>query len=151
MERRIELEELRELLAARKYTNIRQFLVELNEADIAFLMEELEDEERLKVYRILPKDLAADVFSYLEFDSQEAIITSLSDREAGSVIDNLMADDAADFLEEMPANVVERLLANAGDPPGREPAAALPGGFRGEHHDGGVCVPEGEPDGGSGH
>ena len=109
MERRIELEELRELLAARKYTNIRQFLVELNEADIAFLMEELEDEERLKVYRILPKDLAADVFSYLEFDSQEAIITSLSDREAGSVIDNLMADDAADFL----ANVVGRLLANA--------------------------------------
>ena len=113
MERRIELEELKEFLAARKYTNIRQFLVELNEADIAFLMEELEDEERLKVYRILPKDLAADVFSYLEFDSQEAIITSLSDREAGSVIDNLMADDAADFLEEMPANVVERLLANA--------------------------------------
>ena len=113
MERRIELEELRELLAARKYTNIRQFLVELNEADIAFLMEELEDEERLKVYRILPKDLAADVFSYLEFDSQEAIINSLSDREAGNVIDNLMADDAADFLEEMPANVVERLLANA--------------------------------------
>ncbi|WP_300661354.1 magnesium transporter [uncultured Acetatifactor sp.] len=113
MERRIELEELRELLAAKKYTNIRQFLAELNEADIAFLMEELEEEERLKVYRILPKDLAADVFSYLEVDSQEAIINSLSDREAGNVIDNLMADDAADFLEEMPANVVERLLANA--------------------------------------
>lgn len=113
MERRIELEELKELLIAKKYTNIRQFLAELNEADIAFLMEELEDEERLKVYRILPKDLAADVFSYLEFDSQEAIITSLSDKEAGNVIDNLMADDAVDFLEEMPANVVERLLANA--------------------------------------
>ena len=113
MERRIELEELRELLAAKKYTNIRQFLAELNEADIAFLMEELEEEERLKVYRILPKDLAADVFSYLEVDSQEAIINSLSDREAGNVIDNLMADDAADFLEEMPAYVVERLLANA--------------------------------------
>ncbi len=113
MERRIELEELKRLLAAKKYTNIRQFLAELNEADIAFLMEELEEEERLKVYRILPKDLAADVFSYLEFDSQEAIINSLSDREAGNVIDNLMADDAADLLEEMPANVVERLLANA--------------------------------------
>ncbi len=113
MERRIELEELRELLAAKKYTNIRQFLAELNEADIAFLMEELEEEERLKVYRILPKDLAADVFSYLEFDSQEAIINSLSDREAGNVIDNLMADDAADFLEEMPANIVRKLLASA--------------------------------------
>lgn len=113
MERRIELEELKRLLAAKKYTNIRQFLAELNEADIAFLMEELEEEERLKVYRILPKDLAADVFSYLEFDSQEAIINSLSDREAGNVIDNLMADDAADFLEEMPANVVKKLLINA--------------------------------------
>ncbi len=113
MERRIELEELKRLLAAKKYTNIRQFLADLNEADIAFLMEELEEEERLKVYRILPKDLAADVFSYLEVDSQEAIINSLSDREAGNVIDNLMADDAADLLEEMPANVVERLLANA--------------------------------------
>ena len=113
MERRIELEEIRELLDAKKYTNIRQLFSELNEADIAFLMEEQETEERLKVFRILPKDLAADVFSYLEFDSQEAIIGSLSDMEAGSIIDNLMADDAADFLEEMPANVVERLLANA--------------------------------------
>lgn len=113
MKRRIEPEEFRELLAARKYTDIRQFLVELNDADIAMLMEELEDEDRLSVYRILPKDLAADVFSYLEVDSQEAIINSLSDKEAGSVIDNLMADDAADLLEEMPANVVEKLLANA--------------------------------------
>ena len=113
MERRIELEEIRELLDAKKYTNIRQLLSELNEADIAFLMEEQETEERLKVFRILPKDLAADVFSYLETDSQETIINSLSDREAGNIIDNLMADDAADLLEEMPANVVERLLANA--------------------------------------
>ena len=85
----------------------------MNEADIAFLMEELEAEGMLKVFRILPKDLAADVFSYLETDSQEFIINSLTDREAGSIIDNLMADDAVDFLEEMPANVVERLLANA--------------------------------------
>ena len=119
METKNELEELRELLAAKKYTNIRQFLAELNEADIALLMEDLEEEERLKVYRILPKNLAADVFSYLEVDSQESIINSLSDREAGNVIDNLMADDATDLLEEMPANVVERLLANA-DPDTRQ-------------------------------
>jgi magnesium transporter len=113
METRIELEELIRLLDAKQYTNLRQFLTDLNEADIALLMEELESEFMLKVFRILPKNLAADVFSYLETDSQEFIITSLSDKEAGSVIDNLMADDAADFLEEMPANVVERLLANA--------------------------------------
>lgn len=113
METRIELEELIRLLDAKQYTNLRQFLADLNEADIAFLMEELEAEGMLKVFRILPKDLAADVFSYLETDSQEFIINSLTDREAGSIIDNLMADDAVDFLEEMPANVVERLLANA--------------------------------------
>ena len=113
METRIELEELKRLLGAKQYTNLRQFLEELNEADIAVLMEELEAEDMLKIYRILPKDLAADVFSYLETDSQQAIISSLSDKEAASVIDNLMADDAVDFLEEMPANVVKKLLANA--------------------------------------
>ena len=104
METRIELEELLRLLDAKQYTNLRQFLAELNDADIAVLMEELESEAMLKVYRILPKNLAADVFSYLETDSQECIINSLSDKEAGSVIDNLMADDAADFLEEILAN-----------------------------------------------
>lgn len=113
METRTELEKLRELLEARQYTMLRQFLAERNEADIAGMMEELEEEEVLKVYRILPKDLAADVFSYLEFEIQQTIINSLSDKEAGGVIDNLMADDAVDMLEEMPANVVERLLANA--------------------------------------
>lgn len=113
MERRNDLEELRELLENKQYTGIRQFLSEFNEADIAVLMEELEEESLLKVYRILPKDLAADVFSYLEFENQQMIISSLSDTEAANVIDNLMADDAADLLEEMPANVVDKLLANA--------------------------------------
>ena len=108
-----ELQELLELLDSKQYTRLRQFLGEMNEADIAVLMEELEEEALVKVYRILPKDLAADVFSYLEFDSQELIITSLSDREAANVIDNLMADDAADLLEEMPANIVDKLLENA--------------------------------------
>ncbi|HBA50485.1 MAG TPA: magnesium transporter [Lachnospiraceae bacterium] len=120
MEKRIELEELIRLLDAKQYTNLRQFLSDLNEADIALLLEELESEAMLKVFRILPKNLAADVFSYLETDSQEFIITSLSDKEAGSIIDNLMADDAADFLEEMPANVVERLLASANPDTRRE-------------------------------
>ncbi len=113
MKRMEETQELRELLDTKQYTRLRQLLAELNEADIAALMEELEEEEILKIYRILPKDLAADVFSYLEVDSQQMIISSLSEREAGSVIDNLMADDAVDLLEEMPANVVDRLLANA--------------------------------------
>ena len=76
-------------------------------------MDELEEGELLKVFRILPKDLAADVFSYLDLDNQHMIITSLTDREAANIINNLMADDAVDMLEEMPANVVKKLLANA--------------------------------------
>lgn len=113
MENRDGLKELRELLNTKQYTKLRQFLSEQNDADIAALMEELLEEEILKVYRILPKDLAADVFSYLDVEYQQSIISSLSEREAANVIDNLMADDAVDLLEEMPANVVDKLLANA--------------------------------------
>lgn len=113
MEQIKELEELIELLNTKQYTKLRQYLGELNDADIAAIMEELEEEDMLKVFRILPKDMAADVFSYLDVDNQQLIITSLSDKEAASIINNLMADDATDLLEEMPANVVKKLLANA--------------------------------------
>lgn len=113
MEERKEISGLTGLLREKQYTRLRQELAELNDADIAGFMEELEEEEMLKVFRILPKDLAADVFSYLEVENQHMIITTLSEREAANIIDNLMADDAADMLEEMPSNVVKRLLANA--------------------------------------
>lgn len=108
-----ELKEVRKLLDTKQYTRLRQNLSELNVADVAAILEALEENELLKVFRILPKDMAADVFSYLEVDSQQFIITSLSEKEAGNIIDNLMADDATDLLEEMPANVVKKLLANA--------------------------------------
>ena len=113
MEQLKEITEIKELLDTKQYTSLRQYLAELNDADIAGLMDELEGEELLKVFRILPKDLAADVFSYLDLDNQHMIITSLTDREAANIINNLMADDAVDMLEEMPANVVKKLLANA--------------------------------------
>ncbi|MBR6769905.1 MAG: magnesium transporter [Lachnospiraceae bacterium] len=113
MEEIKELEGIRELLEAKQYTRLRQRMADMNIADIAVVMEKLEEEELLKVFRILPKSMAADVFSYLEVDSQQFIITSLSDREAANIINNLMADDATDLLEEMPANIVKKLLANA--------------------------------------
>jgi len=108
-----ELVEVKQLLDTKQYTLLRQSLSELNIADAASVLEGLEEKELLKVFRILPKDMAADVFSYLEVDSQQFIITSLSEKEAGNIIDNLMADDATDLLEEMPAIVVKKLLANA--------------------------------------
>ena len=108
-----DLEEFRDLLKNKRYTDLREKAAEMNEPDVAAVLEKMEDEDMLKMFRLFPKELAADVFSLLEQDSQQYIITSLSDKEAGSIIDNLYADDAADLLEEMPANVVKKLLANA--------------------------------------
>ena len=106
-------ERFRELVEAKEYARLRQEFVECNEADIAAFLEELSDQhELIRVFRILPKDMAADVFAFLEIDIQQKIITSMTDHEAGDILSNLFADDAADLLEEMPASVVKRLLAN---------------------------------------
>ncbi len=113
MEEIKEFEMIKELLDTKQYTRLRQKIAEMNEADIAVIMEELKEEDLLKIFRILPKNIAADVFSYLEVESQQFIITSLSEKDAAGIINNLMADDATDLLEEMPANVVKKLLANA--------------------------------------
>ncbi|MBQ7780596.1 MAG: magnesium transporter [Lachnospiraceae bacterium] len=107
------MDEIKELLETRQYTSLRQKIAEMNEADVAVILEELETEDMLKVFRILPKDLAADVFSYMEVENQQMIITSMSEKDAAVIIDNLMADDATSLLEEMPANIVKKLLANA--------------------------------------
>ena len=69
------VEEIRERLRKGQYTSLRKIIEELNDADIADYMEEMEEEEVIKIFRILPKDTAADVFSYLEIDRQQSIIT----------------------------------------------------------------------------
>lgn len=107
------MEEIRELIENRQYTRLRQELAEQQEADVAAALEELPGEELLKVFRILPKTMAADVFAYLSIETEQMIITALTDREAANIINNLMADDATDLMEEMPAGVVKKLLANA--------------------------------------
>ena len=107
------MEEILELLNSGQYVKLRQHIMDMNVADIAACMEEMERDDLLKLFRILPKSMAADVFSYLEIETEQYIITSMSDKDAANIIDNLMADDATDLLEEMPANVVKRLLANA--------------------------------------
>ena len=104
-------EELEKLLLAKDYRTLRKKMEDMNVVDIAFAMDEMDDEDSLKLFRILPKDMAADVFAELELDDQQYIIASMSDTEASHIIDNLMADDATDLLEEMPANVVKKILA----------------------------------------
>lgn len=109
----LDIELLREYIEHGQYAKIRTEIIEVNEADIAAMLEELElpAAELIKVFRMLPKAIAADVFSFLPIEMEQMIITSLTDREAANIIDNLYADDAADLMEEMPANVVKRLLA----------------------------------------
>ena len=107
------MEEIKELIDSRQYTRLRQELAELQEADIAAALEELPKDELIRVFRILPKTIAADVFAYLSIETEQMIITALTDREAANIINNLMADDATDLMEEMPAGVVKKLLANA--------------------------------------
>ena len=106
-------EEVLSLIQEKQYSAVRTELSEWNEADIAQILEEIEDvQQQVKVFRILPKSIAADVFAYLPIEVEQSIITSITDKEATNIIDNLMADDAADLVEEMPAGVVKKLLAN---------------------------------------
>ena len=107
------MEKIRQFIESKQYTLLRKELTEYNHADIAELLEELPKEEAFQIFRLLPKDMAADVFSYLPIDLEQMVIISLTDREAANIVDNLMADDATDLMEEMPSNVVKRLLGNA--------------------------------------
>ncbi len=104
---------INELLENKLYVEARREIAEMNPVDIAALIEEFPEDERTKIFRLLPKSLAADVFSYLPIELEQDIIVALSDKEAGHILDNLNADDAADLIEEMPANVVKKLLATA--------------------------------------
>ena len=106
-------DELNDLLERRQFRKLRETMEEMNEVDIAEFIEELESEKKVLVYRMLPKELAADVFSFLEVDDQEHIINSITDYELGKIIEDLQVDDAVDMLEELPAIVVKRVLQNA--------------------------------------
>lgn len=85
----------------------------MNSADVAEFMADLPEDKLILVFRILPKDLAADVFSYLETETQTSIVSSINDVELGLLVEELYVDDAVDFLEEVPASVVKRVLQNA--------------------------------------
>lgn len=110
---------IKKLIVKGEISALRDILVEMNEVDIASIMEELEIADKLFVYRILPKDLSAEVFAYLEPDSQTDLIKRINDAELERLLDEMFLDDTVDFLEEMPANVVTRVLAHS-DPETRK-------------------------------
>lgn len=100
------------LLEAGKKAELRGALNMLNEVDIAEYLETLDNEKVLMVFRLLPKDTSADVFAYMDNDQRTRIMEALGDEEAMRIIDDMFIDDAVDFLEELPAGVVKRMLMN---------------------------------------
>ena len=110
---------LNALLEAGKKAELRGALNMLNEVDIAEYLETLDNERVLMVFRLLPKDISAEVFSYMDNDQRTRIMEALGDEEAMRIIDDMFIDDAVDFLEELPAGVVKRILKHA-DPDTRK-------------------------------
>lgn len=106
-------ETIRLLLEEKKYSTLRDILTTMKPYDIAAVFEELQDEKTPILFRILPKELAAETFVEMDDDTQEFLIHGFSDSELKEVVDELFVDDAVDLIEEMPANVVKRILRQA--------------------------------------
>ena len=104
------IEELLQHVEEHRFRALRTQLSEMNEADIAEFMEELDNNRKVLIFRMLPKELATDVFACLEPDIQEHIINSISDAEIQKIVEDLFVDDAVDMLEELPATVVKRVM-----------------------------------------
>ena len=104
---------LQVLLESKKYPTIRDILITMNPSDIASIFDELEENRLPLLFRLLPKELAAKTFVEMEPDAQELLIRGFSDSELREVLDELYVDDAVDIVEEMPANVVRRILSQA--------------------------------------
>lgn len=107
------LAQVDELVKSRSFVALRELLSELNPADLAELFNEMDALQVPLVFRILPKDLAGDTFAYMETDTQQLLIKSFSDVELREIINDLWLDDTVDIIEEMPANVVARILQSA--------------------------------------
>lgn len=104
------VKKMQELLEEKNFLELRKLLESMNSADIPSLFEELEEDQMIIIYRLLSKDMAAEVFVELDSDMQEKLINALTDKELKSVIDEIFMDDMVDLIEEMPANVVKRIL-----------------------------------------
>ena len=106
------IEEIIELIKNKKIGKLRNVLENINSADFPTLFEELEEEDMIIIYRLLPKDKAAEVFVELDADLQEKLINFFTDKELRGIIDELFMDDTVDLIEEMPSNVVKRIVRN---------------------------------------
>lgn len=113
------VEKIEDLIVRKRYAELRGLLLPMEAADIALIMEDLGPERMPLVFRLLPKELAAEVFVELDSDEQELLIQGFSNTELKEVLDELYLDDTVDIVEEMPANVVKRILRHS-DPETRK-------------------------------
>ncbi len=111
-DKNIEIEEVIELIENKKINELHKYLENINSADFPSILENIDEEKAIMVYRLLSKEKAAEVFVELDHDDQEKLINCLTDTEIKNVMNKLFMDDAVDMIEEMPANVVKRILAN---------------------------------------
>ena len=103
------------LLEADKRIELRGALRMLNRVDVAQYLSELDTEKMLKVFRILPSEISSDVFSYMDDDQREKLISTIGDQEICRLVDDMFIDDAVDFLEDLPSDLVNRVLENVSD------------------------------------
>ena len=104
------IEYLTDLLANKNYAKLIYELRHDHEVDVALFMETLPDDETAFVFRMLPKEMSAEVFAHLESETQLRVVEAFTDEETTSMLNQLFIDDAVDFIEEMPANMVNRIL-----------------------------------------
>lgn len=109
----VSVESILEMLQNKEYKKLREILNDMNPADIAVIFEDLPEESYPILFRILAKELAAEVFVELDSDTQEHLILGFSDNELKEVLEELYIDDTVDIIEEMPANVVKRILRHS--------------------------------------
>lgn len=107
------LEKVFELLSQGNFKELKVLLNESNESDVAECLDELSKEDLAVVFRLLKKDEAVDIFSYMSSDTQEKLVETLSDQEVAAIVSKLYIDDAADLIDELPANLVSKVLQNA--------------------------------------
>ncbi len=112
MEKEVIIEKLSSLIENKRISDLREFLENINSADFPSIFEQIDDDKIIMVYRLLAKEKAAEVFVELDHDNQETLINCLTDKEIKNVMNELYMDDATDLIEEMPASVVKRILAN---------------------------------------
>ncbi|HOA80240.1 MAG TPA: magnesium transporter [Defluviitaleaceae bacterium] len=103
---------IKNLVKEGMFSKVKDEIVKMNVVDIASLLEELEEEKMLIIFRLLPKDISAEVFSYMHTEQQQYIIEVITDKEIQTITDRLFLDDTVDILEEMPSNVVKKILKN---------------------------------------